>query len=93
MLDLLRSDPSALRLTIIFSFALAMALGCILAASWGKARQTELRLRQLEIEAALKQDMLNRGMSAAEIKAVLEASLTAAPRKPASERATANRDF
>lgn len=41
------------------------------------------KLQKLEIEAALKQDMLNRGMSADDIKTVLEASSDGAALKSA----------
>ena len=45
---------------------LLIGITAIVASFWFKARKTE-------ITAALKQDMLNRGMSADEIKTVLEA--------------------
>lgn len=45
---------------------LACALTAIIATFW-------YRIRKAEIAASLKQDMLNRGMSAADIKTVLEA--------------------
>jgi hypothetical protein len=43
-----------------------IVLGVVIANQWRK-------IRQAEIQAALKQDMLERGMSAEEIKLVLEA--------------------
>jgi hypothetical protein len=48
---------------------LLVAATAIIAGTWQKTRRTE-------IMAALKQDMLNRGMSADEIRSVLEAGST-----------------
>jgi hypothetical protein len=45
---------------------LLVAITAILAGTWQKTRRAE-------IAAALKQDMLNRGMSAADIRTILEA--------------------
>ncbi|HEY2759348.1 MAG TPA: hypothetical protein VGI75_01355 [Pirellulales bacterium] len=47
---------------------LLCGLTAIIAAAW-------YRIRKVEIAASLKQDMLNRGMSADDIKTVLEAGL------------------
>jgi hypothetical protein len=46
---------------------LLCAITAILAGTWSKVRRTE-------IAAALKQDMLNRGMSADDIRTVLDAA-------------------
>src|SRR5262245_15147235 len=48
----------------------AIAVGCTVAVQWRKARQTEL-------EAAIKKEMLERGMSADDIVKVLAATATA----------------
>ncbi len=50
-----------------------IAVTAIVAASWTRFRRAELRARLLEAEAALKQQMIERGMSADEIVQVLEA--------------------
>jgi hypothetical protein len=62
----------------------------ILGSCWSSARRAEHRTRQLEIESALKKDMLDRHMSAEDIERVLNAGQT----KPARcwrERALAHR--
>jgi hypothetical protein len=41
---------------------------------WARIRKAEFQARQAASEASLKQDMLNRGMSADEIERVLKAS-------------------
>ena len=46
----------------------------ILAGTWAKVRRSEHAARRAEWEAALKPDMINRGMSADEIERVLAAS-------------------
>jgi hypothetical protein len=51
---------------LVLGGGLLCALIAILGYLWNSARKTE-------IEAALKQDMLNRGMTAEEIRTVLEA--------------------
>jgi hypothetical protein len=51
--------------------AIAVLAGC-----WAGARKAEYRARQVEIESALKQDMLNRGMSAEDIERVLNSGHT-----------------
>ena len=76
MLELLSSNPASAPLVIIFGFVTITALGSTIALQWGKARRAELRFRQAELEASLKQDMLNRGMSVHEIRQVMETSLT-----------------
>ena len=47
----------------------------------GTVTQYLRKTRQAELDAGLKQEMIQRGMSAEEIKLVLEASSRAAPRK------------
>jgi hypothetical protein len=56
---------------------LAIAIIAVIAGSWASVRQAEVRGRMAEYDAALKQDMLARGMSAAEIERVLAAGRTA----------------
>jgi hypothetical protein len=53
--------------------ALIIAACAIIGGIWASVRRAEFRTRQLELEASLKQDMLNRGMSADEIERVLAA--------------------
>ncbi|HZU37205.1 MAG TPA: hypothetical protein VFA18_14885 [Gemmataceae bacterium] len=84
MNDLLnRMDPALLipLMAILMGCLTGMVIG--VAKYWSSVRRTEM-------EAALKQDMLNRGMSAMEIKQVLEAStiksvLEADPLTPADK--------
>jgi hypothetical protein len=67
---------------------IAIVGGCLVALVssamyyWNKARQSDLALRQAELEAQLKQSMIERGMSADEIQRVLAAKI--APTKPGS---------
>ena len=59
--------------------AVAGGLLCgVVAILWGAWNKT----RRAEIAAALKQDMLNRGMSAEEIRTVLDAGTRASRRRP-----------
>jgi hypothetical protein len=55
---------------------LAVMAIAVLSFCWALARRAEYRARQLELETNLKQDMLNRGMSAEEIERVLNAGHT-----------------
>jgi hypothetical protein len=76
MLDLLdrvpNHDVAAVVLAVVAGF---MTLGIFIAYYWAKVRRTE-------IEAALKHDMLQRGMGAEDIERVLKASQ--APTPPAA---------
>jgi hypothetical protein len=67
LLARLTSDDVALIVLFILAFLAGMTVWLTL--QWRLHRRTE-------IEAALKQDMLNRGMSAGEIGRVLKATLT-----------------
>ena len=58
---------------------LVCAITAIITGTWGKVRRTE-------IVAALKQDMLSRGMSADDIRTVLEAG-SKVSRRPSSRSA------
>ena len=62
---------------IMFICAAVIAVGCTIAVQWRKARQTE-------VECALKQEMIERGMSADDILRVI-----AATSSPAGEGSTA----
>lgn len=50
-----------------------IAIIAILSGVWSRARRAESRARQVEAELALKQEMIERGMSADEIERVLKA--------------------
>ena len=50
-----------------------IAASAIIGGIWSSVRLAEFRARQLELETALKQDMLNRGMSADDIERVVAA--------------------
>jgi len=50
-----------------------IAASAIIGGLWSSVRLAEFRARQVELETALKQDMLNRGMSADEIERVIAA--------------------
>jgi hypothetical protein len=67
MLELLRDQPW---LIVIGLGAAIPILGII----FGTTTSYLLHARQAELEAGLKQDMLQRGMSAEEIRTVIEAS-------------------
>jgi hypothetical protein len=67
MLELLRENPW---LIVVCMGLLIPILGVI----FGTTTSYLARVRQAELEAALKQDMLNRGMSAEEIRTVIEAT-------------------
>jgi hypothetical protein len=80
MLELLRENPWL----IVVALALSIP---ILGIIFGTVTGHLTRVRKAEIEASLKMEMLQRGMSAEEIKMVVEAT----PRKsckhePASQR-------
>ncbi len=67
MLDLLRRDPWLIPVGLGF---LIPILGII----FGTTTHYLARVRQAELEANLKQNMLDRGMSAEEIRMVIEAT-------------------
>jgi hypothetical protein len=67
MLELLRENPWV----IIVSLALLIP---ILGVVCGTTTNYLLRVRQVEFEAGLKQEMVQRGMSAEEIRIVIEAT-------------------
>ncbi len=68
MRDLLMSETGATAMSFmaLFVCATVIALGCTIAVQWRKARQAELL-------AALKKEMIERGMSAQEIQVVIRA--------------------
>jgi hypothetical protein len=66
-----------LELVTLHPWLIAVALGLaipILGVVFGTTTTYMLRVRQAELDAALKQDMLQRGMSAEEIRTVIESS-------------------
>jgi hypothetical protein len=67
MLDLLRHDPWL----IVVSLALLIPIVGIV---FGTTTSYLARVREAELEANLKQDMLQRGMTAEEIRMVIEAT-------------------
>lgn len=71
---------------LVFAFVTLTSIAGTIGNFWYKAKQAELKLRQLEIEAALKQEMLQRGLSAGDIERVLGARSGSA-KKPASSPA------
>jgi hypothetical protein len=74
MLELVKDHPW---LIIVCLGLLIPILGII----FGTTTSYLARVRQAELEAALKQDMLQRGMSAEEIKTVIEATARRKGRK------------
>jgi hypothetical protein len=50
----------------------AVAIVCYF---WARVRRADIQARQIACEASLKQDMLNRGMSADDIERVLKTSV------------------
>jgi hypothetical protein len=67
------SGGQLLGLFAITAGVLLMATTTI-AGLWARVRRAEFRAREVEAEAALKQDMINRGMSADDIERILTAS-------------------
>jgi hypothetical protein len=67
MLELLKQEPW---LIIVVLGMLIPILGIV----FGTTTSYLARVRQAELEAGLKQDMLQRGMSAEEIKMIIEAT-------------------
>lgn len=65
--------PEVIGFFSAMSFFLVIAIALV-TGTWAWVRHAEFRVRQAEIEAALKQDMLNRGMSADDIERVVKAS-------------------
>jgi hypothetical protein len=81
ILDKLSSDEILGLVAIVGAFSCGLIIGP-LAIILGFVHQAHLT-RRIEVQAALKQDMLNRGMAADEIQAVLEAGM---PPERASRR-------
>jgi hypothetical protein len=98
MHEILMYNPE---MVIVFVFILLMVTALltpvvIFILQWRQVRQAQLdaAVYRTELDAYLKKDMLNRGMSGAEIKLVLEASASgrsfvATATEDASKRATA----
>ncbi|HWA99013.1 MAG TPA: hypothetical protein VG713_11000 [Pirellulales bacterium] len=70
------SRQSAGELVPIITIVGGLLVGAftIVAYAWASVHSATLAHRRAELDAALKQDMLNRGMSADEIERVLKAS-------------------
>ncbi|QJW93462.1 hypothetical protein [Frigoriglobus tundricola] len=66
-----------------------LSASAIIGGIWSTVRVAEFRARQVELETALKQDMLNRGMSADEIERVIAAAGHPKPSSCESGRAAA----
>jgi hypothetical protein len=80
------TSPNAgpvLAIIVMFLSIVVISVGCTIAVQWRKARQTE-------VECALKQEMIDRGMSADDILRVVAAT-TSPPwaKNPAAELAEA----
>lgn len=73
---LARNHPEDLIGVLAVLGSCLIALTAIIASQWRKARQAEVQLRQLELEASLKHEMVSRGMSATEICQVLAGRLS-----------------
>jgi hypothetical protein len=67
MLELLRNDPWL----IVIGLGVLIPITAII---FGNVTSYLTRVRQAELEASLKQEMLQRGMSAEEIRVVIEAT-------------------
>ncbi len=67
MSELFLKHPQALVPTVAIVCTALVVLGSVIVTQWRK-------VRQLDTEAALKQDMLNRGMSVEDVERVLRAS-------------------
>ena len=69
--------------------AFVVVLTAIITAQWKRVRCEELRTRHAETEAALKQEMIQRGMSADEIIRVLDCGVS---KPPSDEERRARKD-
>ena len=76
-------QPALLIPIILFADVTVVFVVWIIASTWK-------RVRQLNIEASLKQDMLTRGLSAADIERVMGASSAGTPAPEAKEVVTDN---
>ncbi len=52
-----------------------IAIVAVISASWARVKRAELQARRHEVDASLKQQMIERGMSAEEIERVLTAGV------------------
>jgi hypothetical protein len=74
MLDWLsQQSPGQLTGLVAVVMGPLIAIVAIVSASWARVRRNELQAHIAEMEAALKQQMIERGMSADEIERVLAA--------------------
>ena len=74
---------------IAVSGGLLIPIVAIIASQWARVRREECRTRQAEAEAVLKQEMIERGMSADEIIRVLESGIS---KPPSDEERRARKD-
>ena len=58
-----------------------IAITAVVSAAWARVRRVEAQAHIVEMEAALKQQMIERGMSAEEIERVLAAGSSAGKQK------------
>jgi hypothetical protein len=84
--DVFMTRPELLIPTVSVICGTVIALSAILASQWRKVRQTE-------IEVALKRDMLNRGLSTDEIERVLRASAHTPPPPPEKPETITNNEY
>jgi len=68
---------------------LLIPIVAIISTQWARVRREECRTRQAEAEAALKQEMIQRGMSADEIIRVLDCGVS---KPPSDEERRARKD-
>jgi hypothetical protein len=83
-LEWLSGPHHAVGIIILFAVIL-ISIIAIVCFFWAFVRRAEIRARQVACEASLKQDMLNRGMSADEIERVLRASVGGATKEPSTK--------
>ncbi len=82
---LTRCKPEDVFVFLVLLLLLIGTLTIFLAIQWRK-------IRLAEMEAVLKQDMLNRGMSADEIRTVLETSMAGVSAAPSQKRVVIGSD-
>jgi surface antigen len=78
---LLQQSPGHLISMVAIVMGPLIAIVAIVSASWARVRRAETHVQIAEMEAALKQQMIERGMSADEIVRVLEAGQSSKGKK------------
>jgi hypothetical protein len=66
---------------LAISGGITVAVVSVLSGAWVRVRRAEFLAQQAETDAALKQQMIERGMSADEIERVLAAGVSRKPKK------------